>query len=278
MNMLYGKVLPKDKIMVAKVCEICGTAFNARLNSVRTCSTRCRNTLISREKSLRFQETKSCVVCGKEFHVGAVDAIKQTCSKECQHKLTASKRRDRLTRICKTCGNEFELKKSEVKNGGGSYCSKECQANRNHRLTERECVHCGKLFTSPPSQMHVKTCSPECGYNHNSGANHYRYLGASERIVLDEGTVKRKATKWYSSMKNAEYRSSLMRATPAWANIDKIKAIYAEAELMNEVVHVDHIVPLNGKTVSGLHNEFNLQILPWRENIQKGNRHWPDMP
>jgi hypothetical protein len=79
-------------------------------------------------------------------------------------------------------------------------------------------------------------------------------------------------------MKNAEYRSSLMRATPEWADMSKIKAIYAEAEAMPEVVHIDHIVPLNGKTVSGLHNEFNLQVLPWRENIQKGNRHWPDMP
>lgn len=63
---------------------------------------------------------------------------------------------------------------------------------------------------------------------------------------------------------------ALQKRTPTWANREAIDAIYAEAQRTN--MTVDHIVPLRGKTVSGLHVEHNLQLLSREENARKGNR------
>lgn len=62
-----------------------------------------------------------------------------------------------------------------------------------------------------------------------------------------------------------------LMATPPWADLAAIEAIYQEASLLG--MEVDHIVPLQGKSVCGLHVSHNLQLLTKSENSRKRNTH-----
>jgi hypothetical protein len=88
-------------------------------------------------------------------------------------------------------------------------------------------------------------------------------------------TPERKATKREWSRRR---NMTLKQATPNWlSELDKlfIKEIYHLAVLRSEALgiefDVDHIVPLHGKTVCGLHVPSNLQLLPRSQNITKKN-------
>jgi hypothetical protein len=63
-----------------------------------------------------------------------------------------------------------------------------------------------------------------------------------------------------------------LERTPTWADLEAIKEFYM---LCPEGYEVDHIVPLQGEVVSGLHVLHNLQYLPAAENRAKSNTWQP---
>ena len=78
----------------------------------------------------------------------------------------------------------------------------------------------------------------------------------------------------------AKRRATKLNATPPWLtdrHHKDIRNIYDEATRMSKrggvKYHVDHIVPLQGKNVCGLHVPWNLQILTAEENLSKNNSH-----
>ena len=81
-----------------------------------------------------------------------------------------------------------------------------------------------------------------------------------------------KRTQPRKNARTAKYRATKIQATPPWISqhqLDEIKRMY---ENCPPGFQVDHIIPLRGKDVRGLHVPWNLQYLPALENNKKGNR------
>jgi hypothetical protein len=75
-------------------------------------------------------------------------------------------------------------------------------------------------------------------------------------------------------------RAAILQRTPKWLTDDDlwiIEQAYELAALRAKMFgfpwHVDHIVPLQGKLVSGLHVPENLQVIPGSENVKKSNKY-----
>lgn len=83
----------------------------------------------------------------------------------------------------------------------------------------------------------------------------------------------RKNNPAYRNALKAKYRANTKQRTPSWANLPNIVQFYKKCP---EGYHVDHIVPLRGKNVSGLHVLENLQYLPAIENMRKNNAFIPE--
>ena len=79
---------------------------------------------------------------------------------------------------------------------------------------------------------------------------------------------------------HAKRKAAKLLATPPWLtkeHFSQIEAFYIEAVRLTKETgilhHVDHIIPLQGKDVCGLHVPWNLQILTAAENTSKSNKY-----
>lgn len=112
----------------------------------------------------------------------------------------------------------------------------------------RYCFNCHEILESYDfykGQSKCKNCSKNIAHNwHNKNK--------------DKGIIS-----------SANYRASKIQRTPKWANLQKIKDFYLNCP---KNYHVDHVIPLQGKNISGLHVIENLQYLTAEENYKKGNK------
>lgn len=109
----------------------------------------------------------------------------------------------------------------------------------------------------------------------------------SNRLYYARNSVSAKAKhkEWKDANKaivnshRASYRASKLSATPSWltdehkASIDSVYWLAKDLKAISgEEYHVDHIIPLKGNDVCGLHVPWNLQVLSAADNLKKSNR------
>lgn len=277
-----------------KSCEVCATEFEvtASGSTKRTCSDACGYELRVRDR--RTQVEMQCATCNTGFFTRlalAESGNSKYCSKQC---LYDRNKADTL-RKCECCGKEFT---SPPSHAHVKTCSAECGYKVRQVWNEKEkvelaCKHCGDKFLEHESKAPDRVyCSRSCmgasdeltavRRDRASGAGNPNWKGGlGVPSVSASGRHYRRLALHIENEKNVRRRRARDLATPRWANLDKVKEIYRLARQISETTgvkhHVDHMVPLTSELVCGFHNEFNLQIIPGVENLQKHNHHWPNM-
>lgn len=133
------------------------------------------------------------------------------------------------------------------------------------------CLHCNKSFIETHGSQ--KYCSISCKkIEHQFRKNEWRNKNLVKARNAQENY--RQKNKSYYAEKQRRRNLHLKQAFPNWANRELICLIYQQAQLLKQ--EVDHIIPLRGKFVSGLHVETNLRIIPKSLNCKKGNRNHVD--
>jgi hypothetical protein len=153
--------------------------------------------------------------------------------------------KDGRVRVCKACTKVADNIRYQKDKERISKVNKEWAANNKQRKR----------------QINLKS-------KRKNSAKSYEYLKSWREANQDR-------VRWH----NSKYRAAKQNATPFWLTEEQSQQIYdtyvlaKECEVLTgDKYHVDHIIPLNGEHVCGLHVPWNLQVLPADINIRKSNK------
>lgn len=168
-----------------------------------------------------------------------------------------------------------------------------------HYWTNKKCVVCNNDFIDKSHAQRAKKCSRKCEtilykeriskyskaykskpeIKEREKYNNKIWYAANKEKANSYGLLWSKNNRHLKNATQAKRRAAKRNATPKWLDDNHLKQIelyYMVAKwvegILKEKVHVDHIVPLQGDNVSGLHVPWNLQLLTEAHNLSKSNK------
>jgi hypothetical protein len=188
---------------------------------------------------------------------------------------------------CKSCINKRNCERNEL-NREFKRAQAESYRRRDGQMTKAEFHAKLKENKQPKSEVARKS-------NEKNKARIQAYRKAyaeanRERLQIKNALNKDRKREWqrqyikanpgHAAAYVAKRNAAKLQRTPAWLtefDLLKIKCLYQLAAMRNresgESWHVDHIIPLQGAFVSGLHVPGNLRVIPAVDNRRKSNQY-----
>jgi len=192
-------------------------------------------------------------------------------------------------KVCRACAIEKPLDQFYSDKGGKHGVMGSCKScyngrqkaaylarNNDPKVTSKRCPKCSAV--KPATSFYNSRCRCDglevtCKMCH--GIRTKAYYCNNRDALRTAAQLYSEANPEVGAAKTARYRSAKLQRDFSQGREDEVKAVYAEARRLTEETgiqhHVDHIVPLQGEKVSGLHVPWNLQILTASENCSKSN-------
>ena len=180
--------------------------------------------------------------------------------------------------------NAFKISETKKKRAHGPQRESILQAQRDH-YRKNSLLICEQQRLDYKKDPRSKQQSNSKSYQKNRKAHTDR---CRLWVKSNPGKSREHKNKWKSKNQSsvtagtAKRRASKMKRTPPWlskSQMLEIRHVYKSARLLSIQTgvahHVDHIIPLQGELVSGLHVPWNLQVLTAFDNASKGNTYTP---
>lgn len=187
---------------------------------------------------------KTCTKCG--------------CTKPRELYAKSQIHKDGVRPNCKSCDAAYYAKNREEK----------LEAVRQYRASNKSEINAARRLKHQPKLAQKQMA---LWANHDSHVLVFRRKQRSDRC-----NDHRLRNKPYYAEAASKRRAVGRQAEPLWADAALIKLLYTTRQYMTEQTgfewHVDHVVPLQGRNVCGLHVHNNLRVVPATVNLQKSNK------